>query len=337
MRVDVILDPATSPAEALELGLLAERYGIHAVWASNYPSSRDPFLTLAPLAQASRRIRLGPLVITPWELHPLKMSKAILGLAELSGGRANIFVGGPTGVPGAMGINPKRMVGHVREAVEILRGAGPDKPLNYQGKIFQVWGYRPTWATAAAPEIWIGANKPQMTQLATRLGDGMMLGDPTPERLEECMTRIDAGLAAAGRRREKFRVSALVAWHVKEDPAASIAEAREQLALRGMLERWYVGSFLDDDECALVEKNQAAFFRAYKTKSPVIEGVPEPILDKLVENLSLAGGPESIARHVERLRLFGHLGLTDVALKLHRDQATAIRHIGEHVVPAIAA
>ena len=60
MKVDVILSPDSSPAEVCELGLLAERYGINAIWSSNYPSSRDPFLTLAPLALQSKSIRLGP-------------------------------------------------------------------------------------------------------------------------------------------------------------------------------------------------------------------------------------------------------------------------------------
>lgn len=337
MKIDVILDPDTSPAEALDLGLLAERHGIHAVWACNYPSSRDPFITLAPLALASSRIRMGPMVMTPWELHPMKMSKAILGLAELSGGRASILVGGPTGVPGAMGINPLRMVGHVRECMEILRGANPEKALNYKGRIFQVWGYRPSWATAARPFIWVAANKPQMTAMASRLADGIMLGDMTPARLAECIGRIDAGLAAAGRSRDDLRVSSLVAWHVKEDAAASIAEARSQLALRGMLEPWYVDSFLDAGECGLVQQRLESFFRAYKAGSPVIEGVPDTVLDKLVNNLTLSGGPESLPAHIKRLRQFRDLGLTDIALKLHGQQAEAIRMIGEQVLPALAA
>ncbi len=335
MNVDVILDPETSPAEAQALGLLAERYGINAVWASNYPSSRDPFITLAPLALASSRIRLGPLVLTPWELHPLKMSKAILGLNELAGGRANILVGGPTGVPAAMGINPLRMVGHVRECVEILRSAHADQPVNYKGGIFQVWNYKPAWATAPPPMIWIAANKPQMMAMATRLADGIMLGDMTPPRLAECLQRLDAGLAAAGRQRGDVRVSSLIAWHVKADAAASMAEARAQLALRGMLEAWYIDSFMEPDEVALVQKHLPSFFRAYKMKSAQIEGVPEPILDKLVANLTCSGGPASIDGHLVRLRTMQATGLTDVALKLHRDQDAAIRLIGERLVPAL--
>jgi 5,10-methylenetetrahydromethanopterin reductase len=336
MKVAVILDPDTAPGEAKSLGLLAEGLGIEAVWASNYPSSRDPFMTLAPLALASTRLRMGPLVMTPWELHPYKLSKAILGLAELTNGRANVLVGGPTGVPGVMGVDPQQMVGRVRESVEILRGARPDTPLNYKGRHYQVWGYRPAWATAPAPQIWIAANKPQMTAMATRIADGIMLGDMTLPRLAECMTRIRAGVADARRNSVDVRVSSLVAWHVKADRAASIAEARSQLALRGMLEDWYVDSFLDPAECRLVQARLPVFFQAYKSRSPVIEGVPEAVLDKLVTHLTLAGDETSVDGHIERLRGFAAAGLTDVALKLHGGQAAAIQLIGRRIVPALA-
>jgi alkanesulfonate monooxygenase SsuD/methylene tetrahydromethanopterin reductase-like flavin-dependent oxidoreductase (luciferase family) len=336
VKVSVILDPGTAPAEAKTLGELAEQFGLEAVWASNYPSSRDPFMVLAPLALSSARIRMGPLVMTPWELHPYKLSKAILGLAELTGGRANVLIGGPTGVPGVMGMDPRQMVGRVRECVEIVRGARPDAPLNYKGRHYQVWGYKPAWAIAPPPEIWIAANKPQMVAMATRLADGIMLGDMTPPRLTECLARVGAGLEAVGRTAADVRVSSLVAWHVKSDARASIAEARSELALRGMLEDWYVASFLDADECRLVQSRLPAFFRAYKSRSPEIEGVPESILDKLVANLTLSGDESSLDRHIERLNGFAAAGLTDVALKLHGDQLQAVRLIGERVAPALA-
>ena len=42
-----------------------------------------------------------------------------------------------------------------------------------------------------------------------------------------------------------------------------------------------------------------------------------------------------VERHVERLRGFRDLGLTEVALKLHGEPAAAIRTIGEQVVPRL--
>jgi 5,10-methylenetetrahydromethanopterin reductase len=335
MRVDVILDPGTSPWDVKELGLLAEHYGINAVWSSNYPSSRDPFLTLAPLALASTRIRLGPLVVTAYEQHPFKTAKALATLNELCHGRANILIGGPTGVNAAMGMGVDRMVGRVRESVEVVKAASPDRPLNYKGRIFQVWNYQPAWATDAPARIYVGANKPQMMRMAAGIADHIMVGDPLPRRFASSMAMLDGYLAEAGRNRQQVTISGLVAWHIKPDRARSEAEARQQLALRGMLDTWYLEEFLGPDECALVDTNRNSFFKAYKNRTDVVPGVPEVVLQKLVDNLSLAGTPADLDRHIGRLRELGRLGLNEVALKLHDEQADAIRLIGERIVPAL--
>ena len=335
MKLDVILDPDLSPSEVSELGLLAESYGLHAVWTSNYPSSRDPFISLCPLALTSSTIRLGPLVITPYELHPLKMAKALSSLNELCRGRANILVGGPSGVMGAMGIDGQRMVGSVRECVEILKAASPDQVLNYQGDIYQAYGYQPRWATDDPPVIYIGANKEQMLHMASGIADGIMLGDTTAQRLESSLRLIEKHLEAHGRSREDFRVSCLIAWHVKEDNDLSASEARRQLALRGMLDTWYLETFLSEEECRIVDVNRANFFKAYKQKTDIIEGVPDAIVDKLIDNLTMAGDYGDIEKHIETLRQYSDMGLDEVAFKLHRDHAASIRMIGERLLPAL--
>ena len=336
MRLDVILDPELSPQEVTELGLLAEKVGLGAVWSSNYPNSRDPFINLCPLALASSRIRLGPLVVTPYELHPYKISKALGSLNELCGGRANILIGGPTGVNAFMGMDTTRMVGRVRECMEILQGISPDAPLNYKGDIFQTWGYQPRWMTDEPPQIYVGANKEQMLLMAAGLADNIMLGDTSPERLERSLQQLDANLQSHGRTRSDVQVSALVAWHVKDDAAASVSEARSQLALRGMLDSWYLDTFLDEAECQLVTTNRNKFFSAYKQGSDLIEGVPDNIVTKLVDNLTMSGGPESLARHIATLQRYQAMGLDQVAFKLHGDPHAAIETIGARLVPLLA-
>ena len=339
MQISAILDPDLSPGEVKDLGLLAERLGLTAVWNSNYPSSRDPFINLCPLALASDAIRLGPLVVTPYELHPYKTAKALASLNELAGGRANILVGGPTGVNAAMGMDTSRMVGRVKECVEILKGITPEEPFNYNGKIFQVWNYHPRWATDAPPRIYVGANMPQMLHMAAGVADRIMFGDPTAPRLERNFRELEEHLKAHGRSRADVEISALIAWHVQEDADDSRSEATSQLALRGMLDAWYLESFLDTDEVAMVEDNRKRFFSAYKQKSAVIEGVPDAIVGKLVDNLTMAGGPESIDGHIETLRNYESLGLAETAFKLHGngdDHAAAIQMIGERIVPAMA-
>jgi 5,10-methylenetetrahydromethanopterin reductase len=336
VKVDVILSPDTSPAEIVELGLMAERYGIQSVWSSNYPSSRDPFLTLAPLALQSKTLRLGPLVVTAYELHPYKTAKAVATLNELCDGRANMLIGGPTGVNAAMGMDDKRMVGRVREVAEVVKQAGPQAPLNYNGKIWQVWNYHPTWATHTPPRVYIGANKPQMMRMSAQVADNIMVGDPMPERFSSTMKMLDGFLAEENRVRTDLRISGLIAWHVKDDKAASMHEARSQLALRGMLDPWYLDEFLDPDEVDLVDQKRNDFFKAYKNHSDVVPGVPENVMQKLVNNLGFAGTPAELDPHIEKLKELAKRGLDEVALKLHDDQAHAIKVIGEHIVPAVA-
>jgi len=334
MKFDVILDPDSSPQEVCQLGLLAESYGLQTVWTSNYPSSRDPFISLCPLALASSTIRLGPLVVTPYEMHPYKIAKALASLNELCGGRANILTGGPTGVNATMGMDFSRMVGRTRECVEILKSTNPDKPLNYEGDIFQVRGYQPRWATDDPPRIYIGANKEQMTHMATGIADCIMLGDTTEKRLDSSLRRIEKDLESHGRRRDDIGVSCLVAWHVKEDKAISSNEARRHLALRGMLDVWFLETFLDEEECRIVDANRGNIFTAYKQKTDKIEGVPDEIVAKLVDNLSMFGDYGDLDRHLDTLRRYRDMGLDEVAFKLHEDQEAAIRVIGERILPA---
>jgi alkanesulfonate monooxygenase SsuD/methylene tetrahydromethanopterin reductase-like flavin-dependent oxidoreductase (luciferase family) len=337
MNLDVILDPDSSPDEVCQLGLLAESLGLQAVWTSNYPSSRDPFISLCPLALASSTVRLGPLVITPYEMHPYKIAKALATLNELCGGRANILTGGPTGVNATMGADFSRMVGRTRECVEILKRANPNEPLNYRGDIYQVNGYQPRWAKDRPPRIYIGANKEQMTHMATGIADYIMLGDTTAQRLGSSLRRIERDLESHGRSRDDLGISCLVAWHVKKDKDVSSSEARRHLALRGMLDIWFLETFLDEEECRLVDANRGNIFKAYKQKTDVIEGVPDAIVDKLVDNLTMSGDYDEIDRHIDTLRRYRDMGLDEIAFKLHEDQDAAIRAIGERIVPALRA
>jgi hypothetical protein len=47
LKIDIILDPGKPVSQVEELGKLAERCGIHALWGSCFSSGRDPALTMA--------------------------------------------------------------------------------------------------------------------------------------------------------------------------------------------------------------------------------------------------------------------------------------------------
>ncbi len=335
MDVDIILNEFASPQEAAELGLLAERYGVRGVWASNYAWSRDAFFTLSLLAHQSRRIRLGPMAVSPAELHPLKMANLLFSLNELAGGRAMIMVGGGGAVLQAIGGRRERMIGRVRECLQILKGATPGRTTNFDGEFYKVWGYRPQWHTVTPPLIYYGANHPQSRRLATELADGLITSDFVVPLMREFIAATHADLRAAGRDPKQFRIGNFWAWHIRDDARASLAEARRELMLRGWLGEQYFAPFLDPDELALMRAHERDFLNAFLRRTDVIEHVPTALVDKMIRNISFAGGLDQIDSAIATLRGFAAAGLTEITLRVHDDPAAAIRLIGEHVIPAL--
>ena len=335
MEIDIILNEFASPQEAAELGLLAESYGLRGVWSSNYGWSRDPFFALSLLADRSSRIRLGPMAVSPAELHPLKMANLLFSLNELSNGRAMIMVGGGGAVLQAIGKQRERMIRSVRECLEILKQSSPDQTLNYDGELYKVWGYKPAWATDTPPLIYYGANHPQSRRVAAELADGLITSDFVVPLMRDFIAETHAELHAAGRSTESFRFSNFWAWHIKADPEASIREARRELMLRGWLGEQYFAPFLEPDEVQFMRDHEQDFLNAFLRSTHVIENVPDDLVNKMIEGISFVGGLDRIDAAIDTLRAFAAAGLTEIALRVHDDPADAIRLIGERVAPAL--
>jgi len=335
MEIDIILNEFATPHEAADLARLAESYGMRGIWSSSYADGRDPFFSLALAADQTSAVRLGPLAVSPYELHPLLMSNSLHSLNELSGGRGMICVGGGGGVIQALGKKRERMIGHLRECLEILRGVSTDKALNYQGEFYTTWNYRLKWATDVPPQIYLASNHPQSMRLATRLADGLMTSDFCVPLMRQRTEEIYAALDSAGRARDSFRISNFWAWHIKEDEAASWSEARRELILRGYLGEQYFDQFLTPAEVKLMRDHFQDFLDAWLKGSDEIQNVPAELVEKMLDNISFVGGLNALDRAIETLQQFAAAGLTEIALRVHDDPADAIRLIGERVAPAL--
>jgi alkanesulfonate monooxygenase SsuD/methylene tetrahydromethanopterin reductase-like flavin-dependent oxidoreductase (luciferase family) len=336
MRIDVLLEPDQTPAQLTELAELCERYGIGTLWLQNYVSWRDPFMSLVPAAQATKRVGLGVCVISPWEMHPVKLASALLTLQEYGGGRAALVIGGGGEWPTRLAFATPKRVRSVREAIELVRaGVAGGKPLTYQGEMYKVYGYNPKFGAADPPLVYAGANRPQMLRATVPAADGVMYSDMPRPRIRATVQSTLEALAAKGRSAEGYRISNIWAWHIKADREVALTEARRELLLRGLLERWYLETFLSSEDCDFIEKHKDAFYKAYRSRSGVIEGVPARIVDACVANLSFTGTPDDIEAHLGELLEFRDAGVNEICFRLHDDPAYAIRTIGERIVPAL--
>ena len=345
MDIEIILEPDLHPNEIAEIAVKAEEYGVRAIWSSNYHQNWDAFMSLVPAAQKTSKILLGPLAISPFEMHPLKMANSLLTLNEMSEGRAIIAVGAGGGTLGAMGEKPFRIIRAVREALEIIIMASQKKlNIKYEGEIFKVT--RPfmqgfTWAKTDRPKVYTCSTEEQMLRLGGQYADGLQMSDVALPMLDEAMKNIQVGLSKREESVEDFRIGNFWAWHIKKDREESMKEARRELIFRGsLLPPFSLHHFLTDEEAQIVIDNYNAgpnneFAKAYISRSGVIENVPEDLVNKLIDDLSSAGDMGDIDKELERFYQFKEGGITDLSIRLFDDPWNGLKMIGEQVLPAL--
>lgn len=340
MEVDIILEPDLSPGQVSELGQKAEKYGIRALWSSNYFAHWDCFMSLLPLAQSTSRLLLGPLAVSPFEMHPLKIANSLLSLNELSGGRALIAMGAGEGNIDCMGIQrPEKIVRAVREGIEIVRGAGRGAlAQGYKGEDFVVnlpcaYG----WLKAPSPPLVYGtAYRGQMMRMQARVGDGVFIGCTPPEVMAAAIEEVKVGAAKREPGMGLLHTNTFWAWHLKRDRAEGYRESRRELAWRAIkLQKELIQQCLSEEEAQLVRDNYQNFVAAWFDRSGHVKGLPEDIPNRLCEYFTSTGGLEDLDREIERFRMFGRAGLTEVALRLHDDPMTALDIIGQEVLPKL--
>ncbi len=343
MDIEIILEPDVTPDQFAELAVVAEGYGVRAMWASNYHQHWDAFLSLVPAAQATKKILLGALAVSPYETHPLKLANALLTLNEMSQGRARLALGGGGSVLRWIkdDINAKqlRIVRGVREAVEIIRAAASGQQNDaYAGEIFSVVRpYRMAWAKSSPAQVLTCSTEPQMLRMGARVADGLQMSDVAMPMMSKAMDNIQIGLQQRELPADDFRIGNFWAWHIKKDRDVSMYEARRELIWRGSLMPPYcLSPFLDADEEKLVIEHWMDFMTAFFTRSGKIEGVPESIVNHLIAELSSAGTQDDIDAEIERYQQFEAAGVTDLAIRLFDEPMAGLQMIGERVIPAFA-
>ena len=336
MKIDVILDTRAKPQELAELGRLAERFGLHGVWVSSLLDSRDPFANLALLAQSSTRIRLGPIAVNPFDTHPVKIASALLTLNEMAGGRAQIVIGGGGEALQALGIRPDRRVRAVREAVEIIRAAASGERVTYAGELYRVSNLQLRWLESAPPRILVGASQQQMLRMAAGCADGIMMSDMPP-------TQARAAHRHAGRGPRRTRAPPPRFSHDRLHGLARLHRIASRLCGKG-------GAGCCSGVFSVPGCSQSFWHRTTwrwswrarpRSRRPLqpaatsVDGVPDRILDALVDNVTISGSPENLEPVLAKLRHFKDAGLGGIALRLYADPAASIRLIGERIIPAL--
>ena len=332
MNIHVILDPKLGPERLRELGVLAERVGIEGVWTSSLLGGRDPFVAFVPLAIAAKTLRMGPIAVNPFDTHPTRTAAALLTLNEMARGRAQIVIGGGAEALAGLNINPARRVRAVRECVALLRQGASGVTADFSGELYHARRFGCEWVSVAPPTIWVAANAPQMLAMAAEVADGIMMSDLPQPLLGSAVAQANRVRADLDVSLPPLQFSNFVAWHVYADAGKARAEARRWLAYRGISRRWVCATFMSHEEFNLIEAHMPDFYR-FAHGGAEIEGVPERLLDRLVDHLTLTATPRHLDPVLEHLSELRDAGLTSIALRLYEDVEQSLALIGERIVP----
>jgi len=160
---------------APELAALAEALGYRRVWVYDSPAlGADVWVTLARIAERTKRIGIGPGVLVPSLRHVMVTAAAIGTVAQLAAGRLAVAIS--TGFTGRVLLGERSMrwtavAAYVQALKALLRG----EEVEFEGHLMSM--LHPSDAVAKRPvPIVITANGPKGIDVARRLGDGVMSG-----------------------------------------------------------------------------------------------------------------------------------------------------------------
>lgn len=116
-----------------------ERHGFDVISVYNDLLYQPAWLPLLEIARATRRMTLGPSAVNPFTCHPVNIAGHAALIDEASGGRA--YLGIARGAwHGFLGMEPRRPVRALREAMECVRHLLRRSTAPYRGDVFSLAG-----------------------------------------------------------------------------------------------------------------------------------------------------------------------------------------------------
>jgi alkanesulfonate monooxygenase SsuD/methylene tetrahydromethanopterin reductase-like flavin-dependent oxidoreductase (luciferase family) len=167
-----LFDDLADPVVAASLAAEAEEAGWHGVfvwdhvrWQAPVRQVADPWITLAAIATATERVRLGPMVTPLARRRPAKVARETATLDRLSGGRLILGAGlGSDRFGNEFSKTGEQLDDRLRaemldESLAILAAAWSGEPVDHHGEHYTIDGIRflPRPAQQPGIPVWTAA------------------------------------------------------------------------------------------------------------------------------------------------------------------------------------
>ena len=197
----------SDPRRIVELALLAEDAGWDAVFVWDHLAfawgvpSADAWVSLAAVAQATRRIRIGTAVAVPPRHRPASLASAVASLDLLSEGRfvLGAGLGGVEAEFAAFGdvADPVIRAAQLDESLDVMARLWSGEPVHHNGEHYTVDGVTlaPTPVQRPRVPVWIGGASRPALRRAARWDGWLAGGDDQEGRMTATPEHVAADIA----------------------------------------------------------------------------------------------------------------------------------------------
>jgi alkanesulfonate monooxygenase SsuD/methylene tetrahydromethanopterin reductase-like flavin-dependent oxidoreductase (luciferase family) len=229
MKIDIEFNSgAQLPMDAIaELARLAEVHGFDCAWGGE-ANNKDPTVMLSAIAAVTTELKIGSAIYHILGRTPATLALQAAGFDELSAGRFLLGIGSsnPT-IAKWHGQILDHPLGRVQEYIEIVRAALAGEKLNFTGKYFTAQNFKMAFKPSGRKiPIYLAAFGPQMTRLAGRITDGVVINMANPVEIRRIADEVRAGAAEAGKDPAEMEIICKIRCSI----AAKYDTAREALS-----------------------------------------------------------------------------------------------------------
>jgi len=209
MKIDIEFNSgAQLPMDAIpELARQAEAHGFDCAWGGE-ANNKDPTVMLSAIAAVTRQLKVGSAIYHILGRTPATLALQAMGLDELTGGRFLLGIGSsnPT-IAKWHGQTFDHPLGRVREYIDIVRAAMRGEKLAFDGKYFTAQNFKMAFKPSGRTiPIYLAAFGSQMTRLAGRLTDGVLINMANPTEIRRIAEEVRAGGIEAGKDPAKMEI-----------------------------------------------------------------------------------------------------------------------------------
>jgi probable F420-dependent oxidoreductase len=218
-------------------------------WPDHFGTQWDPMTSLAALAGATERIRLGSLVYDVDYRHPVIYAKASATLHLMSGGRHEFGLGAgwmeTDYVSAGMTYDrPGVRISRLDEALQIIRSMWTQERTSFEGEHYTIRDIEQAaeLPPGQCPDLVIGGGGRRLLSLAGRHADIVGInptlvegkvtpdtaGDLAPERVREKVSWVRDAAAGAGRDPDEIELNSLVFVVAITDDASGLRQGLAQ-------------------------------------------------------------------------------------------------------------